>query len=249
MNQKAIFCVVLSLFIAFSSCKDSDNEEEQLILPAQKIKTITYYSGKSIIHHESYEYDSSGRLSKLTYANSLQLTGAYDIYSYASDKIIVERYDDQETQFDTDTIRLNANGLVIYRRNSPYSNEYDGKGYLIKSKTVNGASVPTLITYQISNGNTIKMIKEEETVNKIVSTKNYTFLPNSVNTIGYENKGMPFYGNQDKNLIDEVHTTGSNWPEENYTYAYEYDIQIRVTKRETIGAIFSATETYTYYDN
>ncbi|HAH22971.1 MAG TPA: hypothetical protein DCL77_04280 [Prolixibacteraceae bacterium] len=87
MELKVLFCTLLCIFTAFSSCKKSD-DEQHLNLSVPKIKTITHHGSQTV--SENYEYDASGRVLNITYSG-----GTYDQYDYRMDKIIRKTFVDE----------------------------------------------------------------------------------------------------------------------------------------------------------
>lgn len=73
------------------------------------------------------------------------------------------------------------------------------------------------------------------------STK--TYLPGTVNTIAWQNKGLRFMGKDSKNLQHTWSPPGSSM----VTYSYEYDSQNRVTKRTQTDGSTTLSLNYTYY--
>jgi hypothetical protein len=250
MRIKVLFFAVFSIFIIFSSCKESENDELSNSTP--KLKKVTYYRGDSITSYSICEYDNSGRLIKLALSD-----GWYYKFTYASNRIIESRYLTGGNEVGTDTLLLNEKGLVISRASGTITYEYDMEGNFVKinHKTYH----PTSYTYRNENGNTVQITEMDgdscESIRSVMTNK---FLPNTTNTIGTENMGITFNGKQDENLLSEtkyirygpVYTSESNEIYILYTYEYEYefDAQKRVTKRKTVGDIPNTYSTYTYYD-
>lgn len=241
MKSNALFCALLSVFILFNSCKKSDKEVDKITISIPKIKTITYYKGDSITSHTSFEYDTSGKLSKSTYSNGQSFT-----FSYAPSNIIRTYYYIISEKPSIDTLILNNKGLVISEEGGITTYEYTPEGY--QSKLTIDASPKTSQTYTSLDGNIIK--NTERNYNDVRYIHTYTFLSDIINTIGNENMGITYFGKQDKNLKSKDNTIDLRDNKTfQLTYEYEFDTKNRVTKLKKIGWYsYNDSETYTYYE-
>lgn len=235
-----------ALFLAFTglfSC-NPDNDDNIPIPAMPKIKTITHHQGTKL-SSESYEYDSLGRLVKLTNSD-----GTFTEYENRKDMIIIKTT--KETVFpSSDTLLLNDQGLVSSQLLGLITREYVD-GMLVKSTYYDSEGIPgSEYDYQTSDGNTIgfKIWDLHPTNPHLLITCEYEFLPQSVNTIGIENRGMGYYGKQDKNLVIQTKRLMHMVHDEVITHChYQWDSQNRVVKSWTEDNQNSDYYTYIYYN-
>lgn len=254
-DLRAWLSVLLALLclLALFSCKETEKTEVAVISPLSKIKTITFYRNEAVQTIQSFEYDSLGRCTKLSDYDPETATTTHSSYQYAPHMVLVNRvYDELNQYYSRDTIFLNEQGLEIRTSHHSDNREYDSSGYLIQRKEFGLTAMPVTYSFQVLDGNTVKTIQtiNDPTEDRIFYTMYFTFIPNSVNTIGVENKGLYFHGKQDKNLVKEYHTDIVYRDPADYTdsYLYEYDAKKRVTKRISKNNAVRIYEAYTYYE-
>ncbi|HET6556000.1 MAG TPA: hypothetical protein VFG54_01720 [Prolixibacteraceae bacterium] len=238
MSLKSLF-LALCLFIAFTSCDQSDDDPTPNV---PKIKTITHYAGAKTTS-ETYEYDSSGRVVKISYTEE-----NYDQYDYRTDTIIMKTFRFR----DPDTLLLNHEGRVVSEMFGYTNYEYYPGGKTAKAFIYNwDGELNSSFEYQVTDENTTTL-DIWEFVNgapKHTITYNYEHLANSTNTIGNQNRGMTFYGKQDKNLmsVKKLTTLGTNNIEV-VTYRYQLDAKKRVVKKWAEGSPDDVYDAYSYYE-
>lgn len=187
---------------------------------AFRIKTITN-SGSSP-YTETYTYDNKGRIKTILHSANSSYSATF---IYENNKI-TETIDNMNSSV---TYTLNSAGYADIETDKiglsefVYSYEYDSDGHLIM---INGSYAKSW-----TNGNLSFWAN--------FSGVTYSYLLDKNNTIGNENRGLSFLGNDSKNLVDVESRSGLS-PS---TYAYQYDAQNRVIQK-TDGA---ETQTYTYY--
>lgn len=242
MKAKCLFIALICISIAFSACKDSHEDETHY--PGPRIKKISIYYQGNLIDEKTYHYDFTGKVIKES------VSGNYYIqYSYLPGKLMMKAYlPDNTEDVPVDTMLLNGMGL----QTSDYPSttiKYDADGYLVEM-TLLINNIPNSHTFKIEDGNTVHWtLRTGNHLENITNDQVYEFLPNSTNTIGYENMGMPFYGKQNENLVSKATTishrsTGTY--ESTVTYQYELDANNRVVKKSTVGEPGNYT-VYTYY--
>ncbi|HAH22970.1 MAG TPA: hypothetical protein DCL77_04275 [Prolixibacteraceae bacterium] len=131
------------------------------------------------------------------------------------------------------------------------NHEYTTDGVLVKSVYYNSTGeIGLSFDYKVLDGNTIACYLWENDKGNLKFTVRYDYqFLNLTNTIGNENRGMAFYGKQDKNLLSVykyenqiINDPGGT------TYTYEIDTQNRVVKRMEVGQSELFYDTYTYYE-
>lgn len=230
MKTNNLLIALFGLLIAFPACKHNREDETTPKIP--KIKDITTYLDQKAVGINFFEYDQAGRLLKNEQSNGNMTT-----YQYSDNQIIVNTITFTGMIADSDTLLLDDKGLAFKEKNGNQTFEYDPQGFLVK-KTVQSLELHTY-TYLIANGNTVQGSYRLDNHSADQIMLQNEFQPGSINTIGNENKGITFYGKQDKELISS--RVLFNEPA---TFSYEYDTQKRVTKRIIQNGY---TEVYTYY--
>ena len=244
--MKPILFFLITICIGFSACEKSDDETpgKTAAPPIAKIKTMTTYSEGKIQEEYSYEYDASGRLIKQSSSK-----GYYSTYEYTSDTIRIMTHEPELNKITPWTLILNEQGLVISSVNGNDTREYTPEGYLAKH-IYSYDDYAFSYTYKTEEENTTRRTAREGLdLSKVTIRDIYTFLPNSVNTIGNENRGITFYGKQDKNLVSEQKAIIENpYNEYKAYYTYEFDDHNRVTARSILRSTSEHYTTFTYYD-
>jgi hypothetical protein len=246
MPIRPLFLALLFILTVFISCKKSDNQLQPEENKIPKIKTESWFSignswGDVVI---SYEYDQDGRIAKITDGDDLST------YKYEPQKVIINKYNSKSQSTYVDTLLLNNKGLVIAERNFFFKDfiyKYNTEGYRITAPNY-GAETWTIDTLTIKNGNTVE-ITPKYWNEYVMATTTYKFQA-SLNTIGDQNKGITWNGKQNVNLTsEEDRKTVNVWRtyEQHYSYTYEFDTKIRITKKIiTYGSAVTNVE-YSYY--
>lgn len=206
MNKFQLLILLVGIFSTLAGCK-KDNTDNP-ILPSKKISTIFFNSDPT----ETFEYNSDGKLSKLSYG-----TQGYDSYTYSGNTIFILSYYNGSTSHDT--LILNSQGYVSKKSDGWQIITYEyNDGYCVKETRDPGGD-PSITNYTYVNGNLA--------TDGMGST--YEYYLDKANTIGNEQCGQNFYGKSSKNLIKQrIFSTGSG--SIIYTYTYEYDQDNYVTK-------------------
>lgn len=250
MNSRYLLLSLLVLLISFNACKKTDNDEAVLTNPSMLLKTATQYQDGQVTGTTSYEYDNSGRITKISYNGN-----RYEKYSYVSDTMILKEIYNNVLDHSTDTLLLNDRGLVTaVNRSAAY--EYDAEGYLVKSTIVRNKY--TYITINtIADGNMVETTNETDSLGILMETANYRYnynaTPAVTSTIGDENTGIAFYGKQSKNLPSGCHYSYSRRVdhltiEKDYTFMHILDRYHRVVRKTQVNNLADYYTAYTYSD-
>lgn len=224
----ALPCILL----AFMACDKSNDELTGAQTGLPKLSKIAYYEGTSLIRITTIQYDAQGRLIKMDLTNWGEET-----YRYGQGIIIRQvSFLNSDDPANIDTLQLNTDGLVIFDPRDGSNYEYTPEGYRLRQYASYGNYSST-----VSNGNTTITTNKDWESQNIISTNEYTFLHDKLNTIGNENVGITFYGKQDKNLLSEDSFTylyGGRHDQTIYSYSYEFDDKNRVKKKMRSGGIY-----------
>lgn len=225
-----LFVIVGFLFLV-NSCKKDNSATPKT--PFKKVATINISDDPTV----NYEYNSDGKLSKLSYGNS---SINYNTYTYSENTVIIlEHY---SGIISSDTLFLNSHGYVIKETNgwSTRAYEYDNNGYCTKQTYDPSSNSPSITNYTYINGNLLTEVGNN------TGTYTYEYYLDKDNTISNEYKGVNFYGKSNKNLKKQSILSGSSGSDIN-TYTYEFDQDNYVSKCTTKrNDIFVRWEAYTY---
>lgn len=234
-NLIALLVVFALGSIMMTGCqKDKDPEPDysKVYLLKEMIDEGDTHIMGFISYYHTYEYDSLGRIIKYYWKFPAGVDTTTYVYN-DSTSITVTRSGNYLNY--TDVLELNENGLVVSENklniNLITRYVYNSDGYRILSKSysygVDTSDITSQInikTYTYSNGNLIRV--ESESGYK----EEYSYYSNKVNTLGYRNKGMAFYGKSSKNLAIDKDAT-DQFDAENrlikrsltdWSYEYEY---------------------------
>jgi hypothetical protein len=204
MNKLQLLILLVGIFSTLVGCKKDNNANP--IVPSKKVATIFFNNDPT----ETFEYNSDGKLSKLSYG-----TQGYDSYTYSGNTIFILHYYNGSASYDT--LVLNSQGYVSKMSNGSRTITYEyNDGYCVKESWYGGTSI---MNYEYVNGNLVTD-----------GTVTYEYYLDKANTIDNEHCGINFRGKTSKNLVKQtIYSNGSG--SDIYTYTYEYDQDNYVTKR------------------
>lgn len=274
-NYFFLIAIVFAFNLFFSSCnKDNDNEAK---LSVSLISSVSYFYNGESEGTDNYEYDTQGRIIKMT-----DNDGNYSTIEYSQSTVTVKDYEDGKLDY-TMVFKLNSKGLCTSQEEGDYIaiNEYDSDGYRKSSVSESDDYIYTE-TFTVSGGNYVTIVSEDQTKTKsasiisldrnrksnllkklsqdfkpqntLKSTANYLsktdfqFYLDKTNTIEFENMGISFFGKQNKNPVKEEKRT-STYDSDTYT-----DITTYTYEYDSKGRITKQTDndgnysTFTYID-
>ena len=225
---------ILAFCLLMSACSRNGNGPTKY-----KVKTqVNYQLGSNgdtlLVSYYFNIYDNQGRLSQQlsTVSNtslSMNALAYVDTFTsnYTSNSIKV---------FNGNTLvyswSLNSLGRIVSDADDVFA--YNSNGYRIADSFMTGNTPSEIIKYTIANGN-INIREGFNAAGDSIFQINYTHL----NTLEMRDYGTPFWGIDDKNLINT--TTQAGYV---FTLAYTFDNLGRVTYELHDPRDFS---TYTYY--
>ncbi|MBL7933437.1 MAG: hypothetical protein JNL60_16140 [Bacteroidia bacterium] len=256
--QKIALIALLSAGVLFSCKKKDDKPEEETPVvtptPAPTIAKIksetmtTNSNGTTVSSKTDYEYDSNGRVIKMTRDD-----GSYSTLTWGSTQVIQKDFDDNTvtTPASISTYDLNASGLCISQSQGTLGTtatyEYNADGYQTKMTTTNSGQT-TVLNFVITNGNQTSM---STTFSGFPMTMTIEYFTDKTNTIGNVNHGMTIFGKDSKNLAKKMSTNvlGQTTASD---ITYQFDSKNRVSKMsqtQTVSGITTSNSTsYTYFD-
>lgn len=240
--KKIFFCLIS--IITLASCNketglaDAARSNEEL----PRIHTITNAgNGQGIL----YTYDGNGRLSSFTDTTNQRTS----MYAH-SDYLVTEKvYDNAGNLIEVYNYDLDANGLVVRKTSSADPGSIIKFTYNSEKQLVRAESVLSVKHYSYAGE---QLVSTVETFNTGDIIRQYFVYDTGVkNTITSEYYGLPIWGASSpyalQRRVDEFYLpSGSLNYSVVYYYAYETDIQSRITKVITNGDI-KQVQLYTYY--
>ena len=250
-NLKSTVCMLLISLIFSSSCKKHNEVRPSSSSIPIILQEIYHDDDQLFIDTATYFYNNQGKLTKLEHSSDT----SYLTFEYTKKTVILKWFDNSDNLFYESIYNLNSKGLVesftdlrsnhkchpIIRRsekqinkstNSVSSYTYDSKNYLIQSVYVSDYNWIDSSFYQVVNGNTISCFSiQTSSMSTSTNNSNNVFLTDKINTIGYKNIGVTFFGADDINLLSQSTHYYDNSPPSIYNYTYEFDSFNRVTKK------------------
>lgn len=210
------------LAVAIGGCKKDKSN-----LSTCKIESVIYKSGNSVEGY-SFEYNSNGQLSKVTFGD-----GFY-VFAYSSTGVTASLYKADGTQRAAIEAQLNADGNFsrVYSRDLQSNTAdtavygYNTDGYIISYLSVNGND-STSAVYSYTGKNHTKTVSNN---NGAITTYTYDFYTDLPNKTGlYEDFTLllPFFGKRSENLFKTRTVTGNSTTIETYTYTLDANQYIK----------------------
>jgi len=262
-ERKQVMFSVLILILVIVSCKKNSDDKTSIDPSSSLVKTIIQKNTSGVIFlSRDYQYDSQRRIisQKLTYPEDSAIF-TYK-YEYLPSMVILK-------EFLNDTILKNKS--VYYLNNLGLATEVEHVGYLTNGDSITGpnsiynyssdgyitelkvfsqdSSLAHSYTSQINNGNVSSLMLYVPSWSPDVITETYTYIPNSINSVGNYNMGMSFLGKSNKNLIEASILTSAVVKTAAFTYTF--DTFNRVLTTTIAGGTMVTTSpselSYTYY--
>jgi hypothetical protein len=209
----------ISILIFFIASVMACKKDNTVVTPVEvcKVSLLTNTDKANEITTEQYEYNSDGKVSKITYKD-----GRYAVIDYSSTAMVVS-ITDKNNKKASYSYTLNAAGYVTKGPVSVYLNygdaiyEYNSDGYLIKT------------SYQDLNGNTTYSYTDGNLTSSTVTgiTITYEYYTDKLNNLGsnggiFKAFGQNLYGKPSKNLVKKfTYTSSGQSLIGNYTYAFD----------------------------
>ncbi len=236
--------VILSAIIIASVILTACNKGGGSVADA-RVKKVTSMRG-----YTEYTYTPDNKIKTMRSSDGTNTT-----YTFKDKSITQVRADSLRGLFITANIFLNSAGLVDSSVASDQSGTYveqythDANGNITQSKDVVSGHLYNTSTSVFKDGNEMSKVITDSASKPRVSLyfDYYTDKPNSV---GYENMGMKFLGNDSKGLLKkfvQVLPTGDTMRSMNFVY--HYDDKGRVSQRVVYDShgTLADSSSYTYY--
>jgi hypothetical protein len=257
-----LFSVLLMILLTVS-CKKNSDDKISIDPSTSLIKTIIQKNTSGVIFlRKDFQYDNQGRIISQRVTNPEDSDIFISKYEYLPSMVISKEVLN-DTILKTKTVYyLNylglatevayvaylSNGDSITGPNSIYN--YNSEGYLTEMKVfLQDSSLGRSYTSQINDGNVSSLVLYVPSWSPDVITETYTYIPNSISSVGNSNMGMSFLGKSNKNLIGATILTSS--VVNTAVFTYTFDIYNRVLTTTITGGTLVTTSpsdlSYTYY--
>jgi len=235
-------CILISLL----SCKKDEaiisktvNDHKNMV----KTESVVYHPTETSNTY-TYTYNDNNLIEKMENDDG---TSSSVIYTYFQNYILIQDYDQGGIPRLTDTLFLNSAGLVVsdHWAGHVLLYSYDNDGYRITEVNNNGSVILERFINTIENGNCIKVVREEYLGGG--ETQEITFVSNKLNSVTWNQKGQPYYGKSDVNIIDHIdyRECAGIYRKDNYSYVYNQDGLVSQINVSTPVQDYSIN--YTYY--
>jgi hypothetical protein len=253
--KKYFLYLTMAAFAAMTltSCDKKDKDDEPIVVPPAKIKTIGVNYGDGVEGYE-FVYDANDRVSKIY--NSWEGVAADTItYDYSVAGKLTITKEDWPTVYE-----LNAAGMVtkeIWDETSWASYEYDANGYLVAVKEYWDAADHKKFDLEITSGNVTKHTRfgDDGNANRY---KTFTFTTgdnkaniqqtNAVDSNWKTVGGL--FGKPSNKLVDylEYWSPGEEANKKRTNITYTFDTDNRIATMTRAGDGWQEVYSFTYYE-
>lgn len=253
--MKNLTKILLSIYVAIMMIAVACKKEDTVSPEVCKVSSIKSYNEKAkTIETIQYEYNTDGKVSKITYSPILlaNKNQAYEIISYSSTAIIFTLYDDKNKIISTSTYQLNPAGYVSeITEFGKYTFDYDNQGLLIKESTVGFGVFITNYNYTDGNLTSIRQLDDKGKMTYSIVNEYYLDKPDVLKidkTNGFWKNiiGQSVFGKGSKNLLKKTtENNGSTTVITDYTYTFDSKGNpVQVVSKASNGYNYTADLTY-----
>ncbi len=210
-----------------------------------RVKSISSARGGT-----EYTYTTDNKIQSVKNADGSKTT-----YTYKDKSITQLRADSMRGMFITSNIFLNTAGYADSSIASDQSGSYvelyshDANGYITQSKDMISGKLYNATNSTFKDGNEISRVITDSSSKPRVSLY-FEYYPDKTNSVGYENMGMKFLGNDSKNLMKKfVQVLPNGDTIRTMNFSYHYDDKGRVSQKVVYDShgTLADSSTVTYY--
>jgi hypothetical protein len=236
-------CFIITLV----SCKKNEvtttktvNDHKNMV----KTESVVYHPTETTYTY-TYTYNDKNLIEKMENDDG---TSSSFLFTYFQNFIVQQYYDQGGIPRLTDTLFLDSAGHIVSDHWAGHVQlySYDKEGYRIMEVNNNGNDILERFTNTIENGNCVRVVHVEY-VGGGGETQEITFTGDKLNSVGWNQKGQPYYGKSDVNIIDHIDFRGCAgiYRTDNYSYVYNQDGLI--SQINIITPVEDYSINYTYY--
>jgi hypothetical protein len=244
-------------FLFLSSCNKGNTDSPYANDSIPKIQSVTEYFNGAEQRVTSFSYDSSARIVKILFNEIYEAQQYYDTVIYSGSTIKLITYNNNKKFLEQEVFTLNSNKLAVIMIDTLGDNKksarmnfttlnlleheaniygYDGNGYQTLELSTNEYGGTHRYDKTYSNGNLVSSTYQFMANDTAIQngTTAFSYYEGKTNTIGNQNRGIPFLGKQNTNLLLSIsdlkwHTTDTL--RVITTYRYEFDDHNRVARQ------------------
>ena len=229
------------------SCKKNEvtttktvNDQKNMV----KTESVVYHPTETTYTY-TYTYNDKNLIEKMENDDG---TSSSFLFTYFQSFIVQQYYDQGGIPRLTDTLFLDSAGLVVSDHWAGHVQlySYDNEGYRITEVNNNGNDILERFTNTIENGNCVKVIHVEY-VGGGGETQDIHFISDKLNSVTWNQKGQPYYGKSDVNLVDYINFVGCAGIYRTDTYSYVYNLDGLVSQIDVSTPVQNYSINYTYY--
>jgi hypothetical protein len=235
------------ILIALLSCKKNEvmtnktvNDHKNMV----KTESVIYHPTETKYTY-TYTYNDNNLIEKMENDDG---TSSSFLFTYFHNFIVQQYYDQGGIPRLTDTLFLDSAGLVVsdHWAGHVLQYSYDNGGYRIMEVNNNGNHILERFINTIENGNCVKVVHEDY-VSGDGETQDITFISDKLNSVAWNQKGQPYYGKSDVNIIDHIDYQGCAGIYRTDTYSYVYNQDGLVGQINISTPVQDYSINYTYY--
>jgi hypothetical protein len=257
MKINISFFTLVFLILFLPSCKKDNSGSPAFHDSIPKIQTVTEYFNGEKERVTSFSYDASSRLVRVSFDEIYNNQKYYDTIIYNGATITMTTYDAKNKLIESEIFTLNSNQLAVlmtdtlgeqkkssFRPFLDFSLQdheaniygYDDNGYQTLEISTNEFGGTHRYEKSYSNGNLVSSSYEYMANDTLIQSgaSVFKYYTDKSNSIGNQNRGIPFLGKQNTNLLLSI--SDQKWHSYDTlrlttSYRYEFDNQNRVVKQ------------------
>lgn len=233
--------------IALLSCKKNEgltsktmNNHKNMV----KTESVVYHPTETTYTY-TYTYNDNNLIERMDNDDG---TSSSFIFTYFQNFIVQQYYDQGGIPRLTDTLFLDSAGIVVsdHWADHVIQYTYDNDGYRITEVNKKGNDILERFINTIENGNCVKAVHEEYEGGE-GETQEITFITDKLNSVAWNQKGQPYFGKSDVNIIDLIDYRGCAGIYRTDTYTYVYNQDGLVSQINISTPVQDYSINYTYY--
>ena len=247
VDMKVNILLSACVLIALLSCKKNEVTTSKTVNDHKNmVKTESYvYHPTETTYTYTYTYNDNNLIERMDIDDG---TSSHITSTYFQTLIVEQYYDGSGTPRLTDSLYLDSHDLVVSDHfaghNLQYS--YNNDGYRITEVNNNGSDILERFFNTIENRNCVKVVHEEYEGGG-GETQEITFITDKLNSVTWNQKGQPYYGKSDVNIIDHIDYRGCAGIYRTDTYSYVYNQDGLVSQINVSTPVQDYSINYTYY--
>jgi hypothetical protein len=216
------------------------NDHKNLV----KTESVVYHPTETTYTY-TYTYNDENLIEKMENKDGSRSSF---LFTYFKTFIVQQYYDQGGIPRLADTLFLDSAGHIgsDHWAGHVLLYSYDNEGYRISVVNNNGVDILEQFLYTIENGNCVKVINIQY-VGGGGDMQEISFLTDKLNSVSWTQKGQPYYGKSDVNIIDRIDFRGCTGIYRIDHYSYVYNQDGLITQINITSPVQDYSINYTYY--